>query len=366
MPPSPISTQSFRRHLLAIIPARERLGIAVSGGADSAALAHALHTLEDWPLTIIHVRHGWRSDDASNAKEVSSLSEALGLPCRVTPPPRVPPHTETAARTIRLNAYERVAREEDLSGILLGHHPSDSRETTALHVQRGHNSDRALCGIPPLRKLPGGAFLVRPYLLTKSTIRKEDLLNYCRQQSVPYRNDPLNFDLKVPRTIVRRLLQNDPTTSLIIDQIQRFARHRLETRLTQIAKILPQNLKKVGTGSALMTETFKQPTDNPREFAAEVLRLWGASLVRHPLLDLRHSLLDDFLQGVTRGQGNFSIPTAGAEVQIKIQRDLIHMPHEPLMDSPCSLSRILSAITRLPLYPDLRPQELRSEMPSFH
>ena len=70
-----------------LIPAGSHVLAGVSGGADSVALLHVLHSLRstlDMDLTVVHVNHGLRGAEAdAEAEFVQSLAGRLGVPCVV-------------------------------------------------------------------------------------------------------------------------------------------------------------------------------------------------------------------------------------------------------------------------------------------
>ena len=62
------------------------VAVAVSGGADSLALLHALRVLSGprrWRLAVVTVDHGLRPGSAADAAFVADHAKALGLPARV-------------------------------------------------------------------------------------------------------------------------------------------------------------------------------------------------------------------------------------------------------------------------------------------
>ncbi|HRQ60295.1 MAG TPA: ATP-binding protein, partial [Alphaproteobacteria bacterium] len=61
----------FPDHILTILKAQKSLAVALSGGPDSMALAHALHAL-GFKLHLLTVDHGLRDESADEAKSVGA------------------------------------------------------------------------------------------------------------------------------------------------------------------------------------------------------------------------------------------------------------------------------------------------------
>ena len=69
------------------MPTKRRIGIAVSGGADSTALLALLASCRRelcFDAEVLHVDHAIRPDSASDARFVRSLSRRFGLPFHST------------------------------------------------------------------------------------------------------------------------------------------------------------------------------------------------------------------------------------------------------------------------------------------
>src|SRR5438034_11005991 len=65
----------------------DRVGVAVSGGADSVFLLHALIELAprwDLALYVLHLDHGLRGEESrADARFVRELAQRFGLPARL-------------------------------------------------------------------------------------------------------------------------------------------------------------------------------------------------------------------------------------------------------------------------------------------
>ncbi|MDD5707316.1 MAG: tRNA lysidine(34) synthetase TilS [Kiritimatiellae bacterium] len=188
-----------------------RLGLAVSGGADSVALLHLMMPLcreAGIEAVVLHLDHGLRgAASAADRDFVRELAGAAGLRCR-TAEGAVPrgrgKSLEMAARELRLAFYRACARAEHLDAIATGHHADDVVETLLLRLARGAGAT-GLAGLRPVSLLgsgPGRLRLIRPLL----SIRRETLRSWLRTQGLTWREDASNLDTGIARNAVRRLL----------------------------------------------------------------------------------------------------------------------------------------------------------------
>ena len=97
-----------------------RVVVAVSGGADSVALLHALRALQSaWKLTlaIAHLDHTLRPDSAQDAAFVQQLGARLGLEPLARANPEILPAFIAALRDrkpeVRMTAVDIVSRIDD-------------------------------------------------------------------------------------------------------------------------------------------------------------------------------------------------------------------------------------------------------------
>lgn len=179
-----------------------RVLAAVSGGADSMALLHALHRLRDelaLTLTVAHLDHGIRPDTADDLAVVRAASGELGLPLlyeRVDVPARAREkrlNLEQAARLARREFLERAAIEAGAERIALGHTRTDVAETVLLHLLRGAGP-RGLRGV-----LPCTPPYVRPLIL----VSRDETRAFCQAEGISFRDDPTNDDRRLVRNAIR-------------------------------------------------------------------------------------------------------------------------------------------------------------------
>ena len=199
---------------------------AVSGGADSLALAAALAFLRPGSAALV-VDHGLQEGSAGVAERAAEQCRALGLAAvvlTVAPPgpsggPAAssgnPQHSgagesqkiladeagaaeagggpEARARAARYAALDRAACAQDLRAVLLGHTLDDQAETVLLGLARGSGA-RALGGMTAVR----GRYR-RPLLaVPRATARQA-----CAEAGLDPWEDPHNADPAYARVRVR-------------------------------------------------------------------------------------------------------------------------------------------------------------------
>lgn len=200
--PAVAATRSaLRRALLAQpeLSAGDRVLVAVSGGADSLALAAATAWvaprlgLAPGAVTIDHALQAG-SDDRAAA--VARTCEGLGLAPVVIERVRVgrAGGPEAAARDARYDALAATAERLGATLVLLGHTLDDQAETVLLGLARGSGA-RSLAGMRPR----AGRYL-RPFL----DLRRETTAAAVAALDLAAWEDPHNRDPAFTRVRVRR------------------------------------------------------------------------------------------------------------------------------------------------------------------
>jgi tRNA(Ile)-lysidine synthase len=171
--------------------------VAVSGGADSLALAYALSVeAEKLAITVIGVTvdHQLQTASSAQAEKVVQQLSKFSLKCvikKVTVD--VKEGLEASARKVRYEALSAVAEQENAAAVFLGHTKDDQAETVLLGLARGSGT-RSLSGMAH----HNGLYL-RP-LLEITRIQNEE---FCKEVGLDYWNDPHNQDTQFARVRVR-------------------------------------------------------------------------------------------------------------------------------------------------------------------
>jgi tRNA(Ile)-lysidine synthase len=190
------------------------LVVALSGGADSAALARLIVDQGAGARTV-HIDHGLPASPTMR-RAAREIAGRLGLDLEIVET-RVEegPSPEGQARLARYEAFsEAVGRDEAL---LTAHTIEDNTETVVMNLARG-TGIRGLAGIPKFR----APNIYRPALgLSRSLLREVAVLS-----DLPFVDDPMNLDPAVTRnrvrmTLIPRLRELNPSVDIAISRTAR-------------------------------------------------------------------------------------------------------------------------------------------------
>lgn len=192
--------QTIARHRM--LEPGQRVGVAVSGGADSVCLLHALLELapaQDWKLAVLHVDHGLRgAESREDAAFVGAMAARLGLPFELeTADVRAlaaGDNLEQAGRSARRAFFRRLIGSGALDRVALGHTRSDQAETVLYRFLRGAGT-AGLAGIRPVT----ADGLVRPLL----EVDGGEVRDWLRERGIGWREDASNLDLTFDRNRIR-------------------------------------------------------------------------------------------------------------------------------------------------------------------
>ena len=177
--------------------------VALSGGADSVALAAAVAfeaPRRGIPAVAVTVDHGLQEGSADAAARAAGLARGLGLEARVVPIEVTGGGgPEAAARAARYDALRAEAAELGARAVLLGHTLDDQAETVLLGLARGSGA-ASLQGMAPVSTLAPGVALVRPLL----DVRRSTTRAACAAEQHVVWDDPHNVDPRFARVRVRR------------------------------------------------------------------------------------------------------------------------------------------------------------------
>ena len=279
----------IRRHHL--LKAGDRVGVAVSGGADSVALLRLLLELRQElgiMLSVVHFNHKLRGTEADADEQfVAELARRhkLEMHCESgdVSARAAAKHlgVEAAARQMRYEYFARLLLGGGMNRVATAHTLDDQAETVLLRVVRGAGT-RGLAGIYPQLSIASSRFsegrqpsvvgrqengpqaagfgrreelaggessIVRPLLGT----RRKRLDAYLAGLGQSWREDSSNRDLRHARNRVRhgilpRLERNlNPAVREALAETAEIARAEEDYWAKEIARVLPQ-LWEAGAG----------------------------------------------------------------------------------------------------------------------
>lgn len=176
------------------------LGLAVSGGSDSTALAVLAREAGFADAVVLTVDHGLRAGSADDAAAVAALAARLGLPCHCL---QAGPHDGSSvqawARNVRYGLLRDAAERLGITAIVTAHTMDDQAETLLLRLGRGSG----LRGLGAIRAdtARDGLRILRPML----GARRADLRAALAARGISWRDDPSNDDTRFARVAIRQL-----------------------------------------------------------------------------------------------------------------------------------------------------------------
>jgi tRNA(Ile)-lysidine synthase len=189
-----------------LLRAGERVGVAVSGGADSVALLLLLLELRakiGVVLSVVHFNHKLRGKASeADARFVEKLALKHGLAFHVgqadvkAKARRDKNNLEDTARRARYEFFTTLVMAERLDKIVVAHTMDDQAETVLAHILRG----TGLAGLGGMH--PAVEHVVRPLL----AVRRAELRAYLHGKKQTWREDATNRDTTKMRARIRKKL----------------------------------------------------------------------------------------------------------------------------------------------------------------
>ena len=310
----------IRRH--GLLKAGDRVGVAVSGGADSVALLRLLVELGGElgiVLSVAHFHHGIRGAEAdADARFVARLAKSHNLELH-SGSGDAPGHAgarqaslETAARELRYQFFAGLLNSGAVERIATGHTLDDQAETVLMKTLRGAGT-RGLAGIYPVLHAAWGrrdaaeggrarqARIVRPLL----GVRRRELEEYLRGLGQEWREDATNRDRRHLRNRVRQelvpLLERDfnPEVTRVLGESAEVARAEEEFWQGEMKHLLPQVCPQAGEVMKL-DALLAQPLAVQRRLVRAALERAGAGF------DFRHG--EEILRLAQKPRGTVELP----------------------------------------------------------
>ena len=179
-----------------------RLGLAVSGGADSLALLLLANAALPGRVEAASADHGLRAESSQECELVASCCIELGVPHRTLEVEVGPGNLQDRARAARYEALGQWCEERDLMGLATAHQMDDQAETFMMRLNRGSGL-AGLASIRAVGSVPGASIrLVRPLLRW----RRSELAELVRDAGWEAVRDPSNENIDFDRVRMRMAL----------------------------------------------------------------------------------------------------------------------------------------------------------------
>ncbi|MCZ4300089.1 tRNA lysidine(34) synthetase TilS [Microbacterium oxydans] len=301
------------RTVLADMPEGSTVIVALSGGADSLALAAA--TAFEAPklglrAASLTVDHGLQEGSDAVASQAARAAAALGLdPLIVRVDVAGEGGPEAAAREARYGVLRDAAADVRAAAVLLGHTLDDQAETVLLGLARGSGAT-SLQGMAPVREDADGVRWVRPLL----GVRRETTRAFCVASALTPWDDPHNRDERYARVRVRERVLPVLETELgpgIADALVRTA-EQLREDAEAFDEMIHETIEDiVEHAEAGISVSVAALAANPAALRNRIIRLvvdseFGVSLTRTQTIEVARLVTD------WNGQGPIDLPECSA------------------------------------------------------
>ena len=243
----------------------DKVLLAVSGGPDSVCMAHIMCKIApEYGLNLhfVYFDHGTREVTHKEMEFVKNMAKERGCPftsgkADVLGYAKLEGISiEEAARRLRYRFLEEVADNEGCDKIALGHTASDQVETLVFRLARGTGL-RGLTLIPPKRDR-----YIRPLIETT----REQVLEYLRQENIPYMLDHSNYSLQYTRNFIRHrivplLREINPRIETSVLRLREIVEREVAERIRVVKELWTQLIEEDKHGLFLKVEPFSELHD---------------------------------------------------------------------------------------------------------
>jgi tRNA(Ile)-lysidine synthase len=263
---------AIERH--GLLRAGERVGVAVSGGADSVALLLLLIDLRKQlgvVLSVVHFNHKLRSKESeADEKFAAKLAANFGLAFHAghgdvgAKAKRNKTNLEDTARRARYEFFSTLVQGGHLDKIAVAHTADDQGETVLAHILRG----TGLAGLGGMH--PAVGQVVRPLL----GVRRAELRAYLRSKKQTWREDATNRDTTRMRARIRKKLMpmlEKQFQVAVVEHLATLAELAREDEgfLDALARDRMRRCVEKGTGSAKISVSELLTFSRKKDFTTE-------------------------------------------------------------------------------------------------
>ncbi len=325
----------------------KNLLIAISGGIDSVVLTHLFHKLK-FTISLAHCNFSLRGKESNEDEEfVKSLGEKLQITTYSNKfeteayATEKGISTQMAARELRYNWFQKIAKENNIDYIITGHQKDDVLETFLINFTRGTGLD-GLTGIPEIQ-----GNIVRPFMI----FTRNEILVYATKKKILWREDRTNSSIRYVRNKIRHkvvpvLKELNPnlldtfyntldnlkgSQQIVKDCIQNVKEKATKTHKNELHFSIPE-LKKLGNPKIYLFEILKEYSFTQWNDIADLLDCQSGKQVfskTHRLLKDRDVLiLSKILQKEEIERFEFPENTAEIKTPINLKFESTDIPFD--------------------------------------
>jgi tRNA(Ile)-lysidine synthase len=300
-PLAAIVARTIERHRMTA--SGRRIGVAVSGGADSVFLLHALHELS-LAAAILHINHHLRGDE-SDADEafVRNLASRFNLPLHTLNAPAATGNIEQEARRTRYEFFQTRIAGANCDAVATGHTLDDQAETVLYRFIRGAGT-AGLAGILPVTE----SRIIRPLI----ELRRHEIRAWLTGHQIPWREDSSNSDTDFLRNSIRAHHLPELTASLnpalpeTLASTAAWARAEEDYWAAELGKLAPRHLIRSPETVLIDTKPFLElPIAVQRRLLRHAIESVRGSL---RAIDFRHVEAIRAMMFTREGSGRIQLP----------------------------------------------------------
>ena len=196
----------FKNHLEKFISKGEKVGVAISGGPDSLALAFLTKCyllINKSESIFLIVDHKLRKESSKEALSVKLLLKKFDINCMILNWKGRKPNSniQSIARNKRYSLLRGICKKNKVRHLLIGHHADDIYENFFIRLFRGSGL-KGLSSFGNPIKEEDGFHILRPLI----KFNKEELIYISKQVFNFFIKDPSNENLFFQRSRVRKLI----------------------------------------------------------------------------------------------------------------------------------------------------------------
>jgi len=196
----------FKNHLDKYIYNKNIIGVAISGGPDSLALAFLTKCYllsNNLRSKFFIVDHGLRKESSKETKTVKLILKKFDINCKILKWKGNKPFSniQSIARNERYKLLKHACKKINIKHLLVGHHIDDLYENFFIRLLRGSGL-RGLSSFGEVIKDEDNFFILRPLIKFK----KKELIYISKLVFNFFVSDPSNENLYFKRSRVRKFI----------------------------------------------------------------------------------------------------------------------------------------------------------------